>query len=103
MEYFGNKNVIEVIKTLKSYMSNQSSNGITNILTYDLLKIVNKLRLAANEAPKAIVIEECNSNDFANILNSYLETGYKIESSSCNSKTWKTILIKDVDKDHKDE
>lgn len=37
-----------------------------------------------------------NRFDFENAMNTYLNAGYKIEASSCNSKYYKAILTKDV-------
>lgn len=43
-----------------------------------------------------IILEMENRLDFENAMNTYLNAGYKIESSSCNSKYYKAILTKDV-------
>lgn len=43
-----------------------------------------------------IVLEMENRFDFESELNTYLGAGYKIEASSCNSKYYKVILVKDV-------
>lgn len=45
-----------------------------------------------------VTIEEENRLTFEDTLNDYLKHGYSIESSSCNCKTWKTILIKNTPK-----
>lgn len=43
-----------------------------------------------------IILEMENRFDFENAMNTYLNAGYKIEASSCNSKYYKAILTKDV-------
>lgn len=43
-----------------------------------------------------VTIEEENRLTFEDTLNDYLEHEYSIESSSCNCKTWKAILIKNT-------
>lgn len=42
---------------------------------------------------KCIVLEIEDHNDFQRIMNEYLNLGYKVEASSCNSKYYKAILI----------
>ena len=42
---------------------------------------------------KCIVLEMENCNDFQRIMNEYLNLGFKVEASSCNSKYYKAILI----------
>ena len=46
---------------------------------------------------KCIILEIENKADFENQLNKYISSGYKIESSSCNSKYYKAILVFDID------
>lgn len=40
-----------------------------------------------------IILEMENSNDFENAMNDYLDDGYKVEPSSCNSRYYKAILV----------
>lgn len=40
-----------------------------------------------------VILEMENSNDFENAMDDYLEAGYKVESSSCNSGYYKAILV----------
>lgn len=42
---------------------------------------------------KCVVLEMENHIAFENRINDYLSDGYKVESSSCNSKYYKAILI----------
>lgn len=42
---------------------------------------------------KCIVLEMENKTDFENAMNKYLSDGYKVETSSCNSKYYKAILV----------
>ena len=42
---------------------------------------------------KCVILEMENSNDFENAINDYLDAGYKVESSSCNSRYYKAILV----------
>lgn len=42
---------------------------------------------------RCAILEIENKVDFENKMNKYLDKGYKIESSSCNSKYYKAILI----------
>lgn len=42
---------------------------------------------------KCVVLEMENSNDFARVMSEYLSLGYKVDSSSCNSRYYKAILI----------
>lgn len=42
---------------------------------------------------KCVILEMENSNDFENAMDDYLDAGYKVESSSCNSKYYKAILV----------
>lgn len=42
---------------------------------------------------KCVILEMENNNDFENAMNDYLDTGYKVESSSCNSRYYKAILV----------
>lgn len=45
-----------------------------------------------------VTIEEETRLTFEDTLSDYLEHEYSIESSSCNCKTWKAILIKNTAK-----
>lgn len=99
----------EVIGTLSVCMSYKSINNITSIPTYDLLHQVNILKKIVQEninhvvdGSRCVVVEEANSETFEDFVNDYLNDGYKISASSCNSKTWKAILIKE-DKEQEDE
>ena len=42
---------------------------------------------------KCVVLEMENKIDFENAINDCLSDGYKVETSSCNSKYYKAILI----------
>lgn len=42
---------------------------------------------------KCVVLEMENKYDFEKVLNGYLDDGYRIEASSCNSKYYKAILL----------
>ena len=42
---------------------------------------------------KCIVLEMESKADFEKSMNDYLSDGYKVETSSCNSKYYKAILI----------
>lgn len=42
---------------------------------------------------KCIVLEMESKIDFEKSMNDYLSIGYKVETSSCNSKYYKAILI----------
>lgn len=42
---------------------------------------------------KCIVIETDSADSFEDSMNKFLSQGYKVESSSCNSKLYKAILI----------
>lgn len=44
---------------------------------------------------KCVILEMENCKDFENKMNKYLSKGYKVESSSCNSKYYKAILVLD--------
>lgn len=99
----------EVIGTLSVCMSYKSINNITSIPTYDLLHQVNILKKIVQEkinhvvdGNRCVVVEEANSETFEDFVNDYLNDGYKISASSCNSKTWKAILVKE-DKEQEDE
>ena len=46
---------------------------------------------------KCVILEIEDKADFENQLNKYISSGYKIESSSCNSKYYKAILVFDID------
>ncbi|MBR9961134.1 hypothetical protein [Anaerostipes sp. Marseille-Q3525] len=92
----------DVIETLTVCMNYKSTNNITQIPTYDLLhqvttlkKIVQKNIGHAVDGSRCVVVEETNSETFEDFVNDYLNDGYKISASSCNSKTWKAILVKE--------
>ena len=40
-----------------------------------------------------VILEMENSNDFENAMDDYLDAGYKVESSLCNSRYYKAILV----------
>ena len=40
-----------------------------------------------------VILEMENSNDFENAMNDYLDEGYKVESSSSDSRYYKAILV----------
>ena len=42
---------------------------------------------------KCVILEIENKVDFENKMNEYLTKGYKVETSSCNSKYYKAILV----------
>lgn len=54
------------------------------------------------DGSRCVVVEESDSEKFKNCVDNYLDAGYKISASSCNSKTWKTILVRD-DKEQENE
>ena len=54
------------------------------------------------DGSRCVVVEEANSEKFKNCVDNYLNDGCKISSSSCNSRTWKAILVKE-DKEQEDE
>lgn len=54
------------------------------------------------DGSRCVVVEESNSEKFKNCVDSYLNKGYKVSASSCNSKTWKAILVKE-DKEQESE
>jgi hypothetical protein len=92
----------EVIGTLSVCMSYKSINNITSIPTYDLLHQVNILKKIVQkninyvvDGSRCVVVEESNSEKFKNCVDNYLDKGYKISASSCNSKTWKAILVRE--------
>ena len=51
---------------------------------------------------KVVTISESNEQYYEIALNDYLNDGYKISASSCNSRTWKAILVRD-DKEQESE
>ena len=87
----------EVIGTLSVCMSYKSINNITSIPTYDLLHQVNILKNIDHvvDGSRCVVVEESDSEKFKNCVDNYLNKGYKISASSCNSKTWKAILVRE--------
>lgn len=96
-----NTNEIQLcIGILIDYMENCSMDGITKIPTYELLHVKNMLQKFISESDteddepclNAIAIEEVNRNDFEVTVDDYLQKGYEIIASSCNSKTWKAIM-----------
>lgn len=42
---------------------------------------------------KCVILEMENCKDFEKVMNDYLDDGYKVESSSCNSRYYKAILV----------
>lgn len=42
-----------------------------------------------------VVLQMEEKNDFEKLMNDYLSDGYIVESSSCNSKYYKVILLFD--------
>lgn len=46
-----------------------------------------------NHMKKCVILEMENSNDFEKAMNDYIDDGYKVESSSCNSRYYKAILV----------
>ena len=42
---------------------------------------------------KCVILEMENSKDFEEAMNDYLDDGYKVESSSCNSRYYTAILV----------
>lgn len=48
---------------------------------------------------KCVVLEMENSLDFAARLEVYLRQGYKVHSSSCNSRYFKAILLLEVEEE----
>lgn len=42
---------------------------------------------------KCIILEMENSKYFEKAMNDYIYDGYKVESSSCNSRYYKAILV----------
>lgn len=96
----------KVIDNLLDSMALQSSNNITSIPTYDLLHQVNILKDVlyqySCDGTHCVTIEEVDSDKFEDCVSAYLSNGYKISASSCNSKTWKAILVKE-DKEQESE
>lgn len=56
----------------------------------------------AKQKDKCIVLETESAYMFNDMMNSYLLSGYKIASSSCNSKYYKAILILDESEEVED-
>lgn len=44
-----------------------------------------------------VILEMKNNKDFEKAMNDYIDEGYKIESSSCNSRYYKAILVLNED------
>ena len=44
-----------------------------------------------------VILEMESHANFQNSVNSYMNAGFKIIASSCNSKYYKSILIKDTE------
>lgn len=91
-----------VIVVLRDFMERKSTNNITSIPTYDLLHQVNILKKIVQknidhvvDGSRCVVVEESDSEKFKNCVDNYLDKGYKISASSCNSKTWKAILVRE--------
>lgn len=87
-----------VIGVLRDFMECSSTNNVTSIPTYDLLYQVTILKNIVQKNvgySRCVVVEEVNSEKFKNCVDNYLNKGYKISASSCNSKTWKAILVRE--------
>ena len=50
--------------------------------------------IGMNPVSTQLILKE-NSEKFKNCVDNYLDAGYKISASSCNSKTWKAILVRE--------
>lgn len=59
------------------------------------LKSCNLATIPQKEKKKCIVLETEYASMFDDMMNTYLSNGYKVASSSCNSKLYKAILIFD--------
>lgn len=57
----------------------------------------------AKEKDKCIVLETESACMFNDMMNLYLSSGYKIATSSCNSKYYKAILILDENEEVDDD
>lgn len=44
-----------------------------------------------------VILEMENNKDFEKAMNDHIDEGYKIESSSCNSRYYKAILVLNED------
>lgn len=42
---------------------------------------------------KCVILEMENSKYFETAINNYIDVGYKVESTSCNSRYYKAILV----------
>ena len=42
---------------------------------------------------KCVILEMENGKDFEKAMNDYVDDGYKVEASSCNSRYYKAILV----------
>lgn len=51
--------------------------------------------ITKSSTSKCVILEVEDCKDFENMMNKYLSKGYKIESSSCNSRYYKAILVLD--------
>lgn len=98
-----------VIGVLRDFMECKSYNNVTSIPTYDLLRQVNKLKKVFHTNMEysfnenvCITVEEASSEKFEDCVDNYLQNGYKISASSCNSKTWKAILVKEDEEQEKE-
>lgn len=49
---------------------------------------------------KCIVIETDNSVKFEKELNQYLNEGYEIKTSSCNTRLYKAVLVLNTEKEN---
>ena len=49
---------------------------------------------------KCIILEMENSKYFEKAMNDYIDDGYKVESSSCNSRYYKAILVLKEDEEN---
>lgn len=62
-------------------------------LTKDWVRVFNSTKSKTKTKNSCVVIESENPKSFEDSMNKYLEEGYKVDSSSCNSRQYKAILI----------
>lgn len=98
-----NTNEIQLcIGILEEYITRCSDNGITHIPTPEVLYIKNMFQKFISESYvkdnqpclDVVAIEESGRNDFEIMADYWIQRGYEIIASSCNSKTWKAIMQK---------
>lgn len=105
----------EVIDTLDRYYlrwcNSKNDRNIVYIKASELRNIIGTLVKIEqgeqvpndeNKFKKVVTISEANEKYYEIALNDYLNDGYKISASSCNSRTWKAILVKE-DKEQESE